>query len=32
MTYEVLHGDCRALMAGMEVCSVDSIVTDPPMN
>ena len=30
MTYEVLHGDCRALMAAMEGCSVDSIVTDPP--
>lgn len=30
MTYEVLHGDCRALMADMEGCSVDSIVTDPP--
>lgn len=30
MTYEVLHGDCRTLMADMEGCSVDSIVTDPP--
>lgn len=30
MTYEVLHGDCRALMADMEGCSVDSIATDPP--
>lgn len=30
MTYEVLHGDCRVLMAGMEGCSVDAIVTDPP--
>ncbi|BCI69995.1 hypothetical protein SPKIRA_08250 [Sphingomonas paucimobilis] len=30
MTYEVLHGDCRALMAEMEGCSVDSVVTDPP--
>jgi site-specific DNA-methyltransferase (adenine-specific) len=30
MTYEVLHGDCRALMADMEGCSVDSVVTDPP--
>ena len=26
----VLHGDCRALMAEMEGCSVDSVVTDPP--
>ncbi|KQO50838.1 hypothetical protein ASF14_11155 [Sphingomonas sp. Leaf257] len=26
----MLHGDCRALMADMEGCSVDSIVTDPP--
>ena len=30
MTYEVLHGDCRALMADMEGCSIDSVVTDPP--
>jgi site-specific DNA-methyltransferase (adenine-specific) len=30
MTYEVLHGDCRALMADMEGCSVDSVATDPP--
>lgn len=26
----VLVGDCRALMAAMPDCSVDSIVTDPP--
>lgn len=30
MTWELQHGDCRTLMAGMEGCSVDSIVTDPP--
>jgi DNA modification methylase len=26
----ILHGDCRALMAGMDAESVDAIVTDPP--
>ena len=26
----VLHGDCVELLAGLEDCSVDSIVTDPP--
>lgn len=30
MTAHVLHGDCRILMADMEGCSIDSIVTDPP--
>ena len=30
LSYEVLHGDCREVMAGMDECSVDSIVTDPP--
>lgn len=28
--WEVQHGDCRYLMADLEGCSVDSIVTDPP--
>lgn len=30
MTWQLQHGDCRTLMADMEGCSVDSIVTDPP--
>lgn len=30
LSYEVIHGDCREVMAGMDECSVDSIVTDPP--
>ncbi len=30
MTWELRHGDCRALMAAMDEASVDSIVTDPP--
>jgi DNA modification methylase len=30
LSYEVMQGDCREVMAGMEECSVDSIVTDPP--
>jgi site-specific DNA-methyltransferase (adenine-specific) len=30
MTWELLHGDCRELMADMEGCSIDAIVTDPP--
>lgn len=30
MTWELHHGDCRALMASMEGCSIDSIVTDAP--
>ena len=24
------HGDCRSVLAAMEPCSVDAIVTDPP--
>jgi len=27
---QILIGDCRAVMAGMEAASVDAIVTDPP--
>lgn len=30
MTWDLQHGDCRTLMAAMEGCSVDAIVTDPP--
>lgn len=30
MTGHILRGDCRMLMADMEGCSIDSIVTDPP--
>lgn len=30
MTYEILRGDCIAVMRGMPDNSVDSIVTDPP--
>lgn len=30
MTWDLLHGDCRTLMAEMEGCSVDSVVTDAP--
>jgi len=30
VTYQVLHGDCRDVMAQMESESVDAIVTDPP--
>lgn len=30
MSAVVYHGDCRLLTAGMEGCSVDSIVTDAP--
>lgn len=30
MTYEILRGDCIAVMRTMPDCSVDSIVTDPP--
>jgi DNA modification methylase len=26
----VVHGDCLVVMGGMDECSVDSIVTDPP--
>jgi site-specific DNA-methyltransferase (adenine-specific) len=28
--YEVIHGDCLEVMAGMEAGSVDAVVTDPP--
>jgi len=27
---ELLHGDCRAVMAGMPAASVDAVVCDPP--
>jgi len=30
LSYEVIHGDCRDVMAGMDANSVDAIVTDPP--
>lgn len=30
MTWSVVEGDCREVMAGMEPWSVDAIVTDPP--
>lgn len=30
MTFEVIHGDCLEVMAGMEAGSVDAVVTDPP--
>ena len=30
MNWEILHGDCRALMAEMEGCSIDAVVTDAP--
>lgn len=30
MTWDLLHGDCRALMAEMEGCSIDAVVTDAP--
>jgi DNA modification methylase len=30
VTYQVLHGDCRDVMAQMDPESVDAIVTDPP--
>jgi DNA modification methylase len=26
----LLHGDCREVMASLDACSVDAIVTDPP--
>ena len=29
MTFEVIHGDCLEVMAGMEAGSVDAVVTDP---
>ncbi len=28
--YEILHGDCREVLATLPECSVDAIVTDPP--
>lgn len=28
--WDLQHGDCRTLIAAMEGCSVDSVVTDPP--
>ncbi len=30
MTFEVIHGDCLEVMAGMEAGSVDAVVCDPP--
>ncbi len=30
MTWTILHGDCRAVLATMEDASVDAVVTDPP--
>jgi len=30
LTYEVIQGDCRDVMRGMDANSVDAIVTDPP--
>jgi len=30
VTFEVIHGDCLEVMAGMEAGSVDFIFTDPP--
>lgn len=30
MTWDVIVGDCRDVMAGMAAASVDAIVTDPP--
>ena len=30
MGYEVIQGDCRDVMRGMDADSIDSIVTDPP--
>ena len=30
MTVQLHHGDCRAIIATLPDCSVDSIVTDPP--
>jgi DNA modification methylase len=29
-TTRTIHGDCLEVMAAMEPCSVDAIVTDPP--
>ena len=30
MTYKIMRGDCRGLMAALAAGSIDSIVTDPP--
>lgn len=30
MSYQLHHGDCIEVMRGMEDCSVDAVVTDPP--
>lgn len=30
MTYQLLDGDCLETLAGMEDCSIDAVVTDPP--
>lgn len=30
MSYQLLHGDCLEIMAGMDAQCVDAIVTDPP--
>ena len=30
MSYLLIHGDCLAVMAGMDAGSVDAVVTDPP--
>ena len=30
MGVTVMHGDCLSIMASMEPCSVDAIITDPP--
>ena len=27
---QLIHGDCLVVLAGMESCSVDAVVTDPP--
>jgi DNA modification methylase len=30
VTYQLLDGDCLETLAGMEDCSIDAVVTDPP--
>jgi len=30
VTYQLLTGDCRDVLAGMVADSVDAVVTDPP--
>ena len=32
MTVNLIHGDCLAIMRGMEDESVDAVITDPPYN